>query len=68
MMLEYVAANPQVQMVFLVMFAGCFVGFLINRRATKAQDYDNEEKKEARRERFMALPAAQRKTTDIEAE
>lgn len=68
MILEYVAANPQVQMVFLVMFAGCFIGFLFNRRVTKAQDYEHEKVKEDRRERFMALPAAKRKATDIEAE
>ena len=63
MLLEYVANNPQVQMVFLVMFAGCFVGFLINRRVTKAQDYDHEEKKEARRERLMALPNGKKAQT-----
>lgn len=68
MILEYVASDPQTQMVFLVMFAGCFIGFLINRRVTKVQDYAREEAKEARRERFMALPAAQRKPQDIDAE
>lgn len=68
MLLEYIAANPQVQMVFLVMFAGCFVGFLVNRRVTKAQDYDHEEKKEARRERFMALPSGKKKAEIIDGE
>lgn len=68
MLLEYIAANPQVQMVFLVMFAGCFVGFLINRRVTKAQDYDHEEKKEGRRERFMALPNGKKKAETIDGE
>lgn len=63
MLLDYIAANPQVQMVFLVMAAGSFIGFLINRRVMKKQDYDREETKEARRERFMALPNGKKAET-----
>lgn len=54
MILEYVAANPQVQMVFLVMFAGCFIGFLVNRQITKAQDYERDRVQQERRDRIMA--------------
>lgn len=68
MILEYVAANPQTQMVFLVMVAACFIGYLVNRRIMKKQEYDREETKEQRRERFMALSAPKKKPTDIEAE
>ena len=64
-MLEYIALDPQVQMVFLVMLAGSFIGYLINRRVMKKQEYDRDERQEARRERFMALP---RKSETIEAE
>lgn len=67
MILEYVAANPQTQMVFLVMLAGSFIGFLVNRRIMKKQEYDREETREQRRERFMALQAPKNKPTDIEA-
>jgi hypothetical protein len=68
MLLDYIANNPQVQMVFLVMFAGCFVGFLVNRRVTKAQEFNHEEQKESRRERFMALPNGKKKAEVIDGD
>lgn len=68
MLLDYIANNPQVQMVFLVMLAGCLVGWMINRRVMKAQDYEREEKKEARRERFMALPNGNKKAETIDGD
>lgn len=68
MILEYVANDWLVQIAFIAMIGLGFIGTLINRRTMKSQEYEREEKKEARRERFMALPAAQRKPQDIEAE
>lgn len=67
-MLEYVALNPQVQMVFLVAICVLGIGFMINRRIGKDQTFKHEEIKEQRRERFMAINAPQKKATDIEAE
>lgn len=67
-MLEYVALNPQVQIAFLLAICILGVGYMINRRIMKAQGYEQEEKKEQRRERFMALGAPKKKPTDIEAE
>lgn len=53
--LNYISNFEQVQIVFLLSACVCFIGWAINRRMQKAQDYDHEEKKEQRRERFMAL-------------
>lgn len=53
--LEYVTGYEQVQIAFLLAFTICFIGFFINRRLQKYQAFEQEEKREARRERFMAL-------------
>lgn len=54
-MLSYIADNPQVQLGFLLVFAICFVAFLVNYRIGKAQFYKREEDQEARRDRIMSL-------------
>lgn len=68
MILEYIARDWLVQIAFIVAIGLGFVSTLINRRTMKSQEYEREEKKEARRERFMALPPSKRKVEDIEAE
>lgn len=64
-MLYYIATDPQVQIAFLLAFTLCFIGFLINYRISKYQRGEQEEKKEQRRERYMAIENKPR-PTDIE--
>jgi len=67
MLLEYIASDYLVQIAFLVALVVGFVGWMANRRLMKSQEYEREEKKESRRERFMALPNG-KKTTTIDDE
>lgn len=66
--LDYVAKYEQVQIAFLLAFCICFVGFFINRRIQKAQDFEQEDKREQRRERFMALTNKKTEPTTIDSE
>ena len=63
MLLEYIAHNYLVQIAFMLALVVGFIGWMANRRLMKSQEYDREEKKESRRERFMALPNGKKAQT-----
>lgn len=65
-MLSYIAEAPQVQLGFLLVFAICFVAFLINHRVSKAQQWDHEEKAEQRRDHLMAISAPRNPPQTVE--
>lgn len=67
-LLDYMSKDSQVQIAFLVAFCVCLIGYLINRRMQRAQDYQQEENKEQRRERFMAIGNKPATVVDHEAE
>lgn len=54
MIFEYVSLNENTQIAFVFVLGACFIGFLINRRITKAQDYERERVQQERRDRIMA--------------